>query len=497
MKKCISLLLAVCLVLGLVACSSAAGDQETANAGKETTPATTEGAAPEGKGLQVGFGRANITPSYSVPLAGYGNSSMRMSQGFLDYMYATCIAITDEKDTTLLLITIDACAMYNNTVEPLQKAITEATGVPAEQILMNATHVHSGPEMSNIAEPSVQKYLVDLCQYVAQAADEAMKDRSPAIMETAKGASNNLSFVRHYTTTSGQLYSDNMSLEGEITGHHHEPDNEIQLIVFRRAAEDKKDIVAMNWQAHIKFDSTAETTEGMAGRSMLTSDGVGAFRRYVEENSDYLLAFYLGAAGNINMNSKIVSENRTTKSKEFGEYMGQDILAALETTTPTEGTTIKLTRRAHPVYVDKSENHLASNAQAVYSVWQQTNNFAEAVAADPTGSIISPYHAGSILSRGKASEAPRNLQLNAVSVGNVGFATVTYEMFDTNGKFVKDNSPFDTTFIMSMCNGSDTYIPAEYAFEGIGTYEVHNRSYPKGTAEELANQLVEMLKELT
>lgn len=480
MKKVLSLLLLLCLLFGLAAC----GDSGT------TTDASNQ------KGLRVGFGRANITPSYSVPLAGYGNSSLRMSQGFLDYMYATCIAITDENDTTLLLITLDATATYNNMVAPIQEAVTQATGVPAERIAMNATHVHSGPEVSNVKEPSIQKYLVELAQNVAKAAADAMADRSPATMETAKGASNNLSFVRHYTTTSGQLFSDNMTLQGEITGHHHEPDNEIQLIVFRRAAEDKKDIVAMNWQAHIKFDSTAETTEGMAGRSMLTSDGVGAFRRYVEENSDYLLAFYLGAAGNINMNSKIVSENRTTKSEEFGEYMGQDILAALETTTPATGTTIKETHAVHQAFVDKSENHLIPNAQAVYAVWEQTNDFGAAVAADPTGSIVSPYHAGSILSRGNASEAPRELKLNAYSVGEIGFVTVTYEMFDTNGRFVKDNSPFDTTFVMSMCNGADTYIAAEYAFEGTGTYEVHNRTFPKGTAEAIADHLVEMLKEL-
>lgn len=480
MKKFISIALALILVLGLCAC------------GKNSTPATSA----EEKGLRVGFGRANITPSYSVPLGGYGNSNQRMSQGFLDYLYATCIAITDESDNTLLLITLDSTATYNPMVAPVMDAITKATGVPADHIAMNSTHVHSGPDMSYTQEPSIQRYITDLSQLVAQAASDAMADRSPATMETAKGASNNLSFVRHYTTTSGQLFSDNMSLNGEMTGHHHEPDNEIQLIVFRRAAEGKKDIVAMNWQAHIKFDSTSETDEGMNGRAMLTSDGVGAFRRYVEENSDYLLAFYLGAAGNINMNSKISSENRTLKSKEFGEFMGQDILAALETTTPVKDATLKEAHRKYEAKVDDSENHLLPQAQAVSTVWQQTNSFSAAVSADSTGSIISPYHAMSIINRSKNTGMTKELPINAFSIGDVGFVTVTYEMFDTNGKFVKDNSPFDTTFVMTMCNGSETYIAAEYAFEGTGTYEVHNRTFPKGTAEDIADALVEMLNEV-
>ena len=87
MKKIITLLLVVFMTFGLAACG-------------ESNVATVEE-----KGLRVGFGRADVTPSYSVPLAGYGNSSMRMSQGFLDYLYVTCIAITDETDRTVLLLT--------------------------------------------------------------------------------------------------------------------------------------------------------------------------------------------------------------------------------------------------------------------------------------------------------------------------------------------------------------------------------------------------------
>jgi len=274
MKQVISILLVLVMVLGLCAC---AGEKKSA--------------AAQPKEFRVGFGRVNITPSYSVPLAGYGNSDMRMSEGFLDYLYATCIAITDENDSTVLLITLDGTGMYNNIVPLIREAVTKSTGVPAERIMMNVTHVHSGPELSNTKNAAIQRLIPEYTDNVATAAKQAMDDRSPATMETSVGYTEDLSFVRHYTTTSGQLFSDNMTLNGSMTGHHHEPDNEIQLLIFRRAAEDKKDIVAMNWQAHIKFDSTNETEEGKLGRGMLTSDGVGAFRTYVENNSDYLLAF--------------------------------------------------------------------------------------------------------------------------------------------------------------------------------------------------------------
>ena len=79
------------------------------------------------------------------------------------------------------------------------------------------------------------------------------------------------------------------------------------------------------------------------------------------------------------------------------------------------------------------------------------------------------------------------------------FITAPYEMFDINAMFVKENSPFETTFVMTVANGSNAYIASDSAFEfnnGTGSYEVHNRNFPRGTAEALADNFVEMLNEL-
>lgn len=59
---------------------------------------------------------------------------------------------------------------------------------------------------------------------------------------------------------------------------------------------------------------------------------------------------------------------------------------------------------------------------------------------------------------------------------------------------VEEGSPFETTFVMTCTNGLHNYIAAEYAFQGRGVYEVHNRSFVQGTAEELADTFLEMLK---
>ena len=476
MKRIFMLVLVGVMLLGLCAC------QEGGNAQK---------------GLQVGYGRANITPGYPVPLAGYGNTSQRMHQGLLDYIYATCIAITDENDSTVLLITTDLIVIQTNIVEDLRKAVGDATGVPADRIMMQGTHTHSGPDLWS-GETVIGKYKMELFANVAKAAAEAMADRSPATMLTGTGHTEGLSFVRHYTTSVGSIFGDNLTLpEGAtITGHVAEPDNEIQLICFDRAAEDKKDILAVNWQCHPKLNSGGETDEGRANRPMMSADYVGGARTYIEEKTDYLFAFYLGAAGNLNPNSKIVSENVSTECKKYSQILGDSILEGVKTLTPVESGQVQSTQKIYELEVDSSENHLVPEATKVYSVWMDTNDPGVAMQQVTGGEIASVYHASSILSRANSTNKTRQIELNAIRVGPVGFVTAPYEMFDTNGMFIKENSPFDTTFVMTCANGDNNYIAAEYAFEGSGTYEVHNRTYPKGSAEALADTFVEMLKSL-
>ena len=99
MKKLISLLLSAILLISLVACGSASAP---AQGGSETTAASQS----SGEFL-VGYSKVNITCEYSVPLRGYGDTEKRMSNGFTDYIYATCAAITGTNGETVIVFGIE------------------------------------------------------------------------------------------------------------------------------------------------------------------------------------------------------------------------------------------------------------------------------------------------------------------------------------------------------------------------------------------------------
>ena len=86
-------------------------------------------------------------------------------------------------------------------------------------------------------------------------------------------------------------------------------------------------------------------------------------------------------------------------------------------------------------------------------------------------------------------DATGELEINAFSIGGVGFTTGTYEMFSDHGLYVKEHSPFDVTFVITGCSG---YIPTPEAYV-YRSYEADTGYYASGTGEKLAEAYVQML----
>ena len=109
MKKLLALLLVVIQVFALCACKESNNTEKESNNTEGNVTAMNTNAE---NSLRVGYARENVTPNYSIPLAGYGNTLQRMSNGFVSYLYTTCIAITDSDDSTVLLFTSDLIVCF-------------------------------------------------------------------------------------------------------------------------------------------------------------------------------------------------------------------------------------------------------------------------------------------------------------------------------------------------------------------------------------------------
>lgn len=464
MKKLTLLFVVFAMLLSLCAC---AGNDDVTTAG-----------------LQVGYGRESITPDFAVALGGYSDQETRKSNGFLDYIYATCIAMTEEGET-VLLFTMDLLRTDTPYTEAARQVIAEATGIPQERILFGATHTHSGPSTS-FTDSGTAAYRTLYMSAVVKAAQAALADRAPATVHATKTVVENMNFVRHYLLEDGSYAGANFGdfSAAPIKDHAAEGDNEMVLVQFQRAAEDKQDILLMNWQAHPCYTNEI-------GYNNISADFIGKVRGKVEADTGMQFAYFTGAAGNLVTSSKIEEEDHGLDLTAYGEKLAQAAIDALPAMTRIEGTGVKTAREEFTYAYDHSYDGKVMQAREVFDLWKSTNITTGNLKAKEYG-FSSVYQARAIIDR---ANKPLNgtLELNAVSVAGIGFITAPFEMSAVNGKYIKEKSPFDITLVCT--SSTQGYIPSSDAF-AYHSYEADTGFYAQGCAEAVAEKLVEMLSGL-
>ena len=478
MKKIVSFIMVLALLCGLCACGTASDGAATTGA------AGTEASAPKGGSFRVGYGEANITPDDPVPLAGYGRSDQRISNGVINYLMATCLAITDEDDNTILLISTDLVAPHDSS--PHAPTISELTGVPVENIVIAATHTHSSPDFSYSHLPEVARAKEKMLKGLEKAALAAMEDRKPAQMFGASVETESLNFVRHYLMNDGTYCGDNFgSAASGYKDHASQADPLMQLIKFTR--EGDKDIILTNFQTH-------PHRTGGNQKFNISADIVGEYRTAMEQDLGVKVIYFSGAGGNINPTSRITEKNVTADYKEQGKAMARYAQSAEY--VPLNTGKVQASQMEFSAEVNHSLDAYATFCDDLVARWNrgeiETAELINLAAAEGI-TINSPYHANAVVKRSKL-EKTSSFNIWAYSFGDVGFIAAPYEMFDTNGIYIRDNSPFQYTMISTLANGTNGYLPSELAF-GYGCYEVDITNFARGTAERAADEFVSMLTE--
>ncbi len=475
MKKILCVLLAV-LMLALLGCG-ASGEGQQADG--------TTGAA-EG-GFMVGYHKVNITPEDSVPLGGYSKPRERMSTGYNDYLYATICAITDARGETAILIGIDLTSSYSKVSHDIRNEIVKAHGIKFENILYSASHMHSGPDLNQSDMPVIANYLRTLKSSVTEGVGKALADRKPATMYIGSAQTEGLNFVRRYVMNDGTYAGDNYgSFTSGIKEHESQADGQLQLIKFVR--EGDNDVLLANFQTHPHRGGGSDNTT-------ITADLVGAFRTAMEEQKGIEVCYFSGAGGNINPSSRIKEENITADYKEQGQELARYAVEVYDSMTQVQTGAVKVKMETVAYPTDHSEDHLVSIASDLYS--RYSKGIITAAQLKEEGAqygIASAFHAGAIGTKAKLGET-LDFEHFTISIGDVAFVGAPEEMFDTNGRYIKDNSPFEMTFILTYCNGTNGYIPSALGFEH-GGYEVHKCKFKAGTGEAIAEKFVEMLSTL-
>lgn len=466
MKKLLYITLAILLLLSMTACG---GSEEKAS-------------------LQVGFAREDITPPSPVLINGGGDST-RISENVLDYLYVTCVAVTDAQGTTQLFIAQDLCNSKEDVSLPTRQNISDKTGVPVENIIIVASHTHSGPTQTG-DKTGVAEFRNIYDSAVIRVCEKALADRAPATAAAGSVEAEGYVFVRRYYLDDGTVKgaTGNKSTATTITKHLYEPNDTIQMVRFIRA--DKKDVLMTNIGVHATFN-------GATSLKNLSADFPAGIRTYVEaRDPDMLVAFFPSAAGDQVGDSDLPELAHGLDYIEYGEKIGEFICDALPTLQPVEDGVLKI---SNETYTAQSNYSDPERQAAAAELWHRFNDLGEGFAvcekAAKEAGFAGIYECMAITSR-SALKPTRNITVYTVALGGMSFVAMPYEMIGASSADLIARSPYGAnTFIMTCANGANGYVPHEFLFDA-GTYESYNSYVAKGTAEALVDLALKQLTAL-
>ena len=149
MKKIIALFCLLAMILSLCACSSGSLAIEEPETEPETKEQKTE-ATKEEKGkisypdtFSVGFARADI--SGPLPVETYESEATVVGDPLMLSVVAVC-----DGESVVLLINADALGIKKKAYDSCAKLVAKYN-IPAENLIINATHSHSAPAIGSDA----------------------------------------------------------------------------------------------------------------------------------------------------------------------------------------------------------------------------------------------------------------------------------------------------------------------------------------------------------
>src|ERR1041384_906446 len=95
-----------------------------------------------GQPLRVGTAEVVITPPTGIPMAGY--YSTRLSTGVHDDLHAKAIVLSSGGQQAAI-VACDLIGIPPAVIEEARELIQSATGIPGGNVMISATHSHTGP----------------------------------------------------------------------------------------------------------------------------------------------------------------------------------------------------------------------------------------------------------------------------------------------------------------------------------------------------------------
>jgi hypothetical protein len=427
-------------------------------------------------GWRAGVGEEKITPPMGSAMAGF-SARKGGAQGVHDDLHVRALVV-ESGGAGIALVTADLVGVGKQLTGEIRAEASRRTGIPAERILISATHTHSGP----VVDAAYGRFFTGAA---VAAIEQAWRSRQPALI--GAGAA----------THRGWVGMNRRRLEAGFSP----VDKQIPILKVCDASG-KVLAVVFNYSCHPAC---------LGPDSLLISADWPYFtgeRIRAKLGSDVRVLFFQGTEGNVNTGYSAglsaigvpIPTRNLGYAQEVGEVLADAILARLpEIATEPDGV---LGARRSEVKLEYYLPMSPADAEAALERARAEVKRLEAAGAPVVqvqAARVNQAFAGYARDRTarnlKAGGREYAAEIQAFRIGDAGFAGFPGEFFVEIGLEVKRRSPLATTFCLGLANESIGYVPVAEAYPE-GGYEVSVARFGPGTAGRWIEAAAQLLHEL-
>jgi len=394
--------------------------------------------------MQIGFSKVNITP----PILTCSNGGMYDNPedfhlGVHDELFARAIVLQDG-DQCAAIVSADLINMLMPYALNIKAMITKHCDIPPENVILHATHTHSGP-----FSYKRKKGITNNAYW------EVTEQNIAGAVYMAKSNMQEFYIGTGHSTLDHTLNRRVLMEDGKVLYLSKHPglkpnqpvDEEVGVISFRKL--DKRPLLTvMHYSCH-------PFTVAFVPRQ-ISADFPGAAVKHLEKQLFGSAVYINGASANIH--PKKHAEGFEAM-EEFGGALAEKTLEVIPFIETTRGENLRTLCESIqldliPEKVDITED-------------------------------ISDYRSGNQF----------NLELTIIALNDVAFVAIPGEYFVEFQLEIKKKSPFKNTFLLTTSNGYVSYIPDAIAYEQDGM-EAEAAKFIKGSGEKIRDKILEMLEKI-